>query len=251
MIAYLSSHIGGSIKEDETRIPTQLLTDNGLLENLRKHWKTNSDVLIISSDPNSVEGNDSVRDVFAVSFPMSGLPIGQIQICDKRNENIVNQLSDYDVMILAGGHVPTQNAFFQKIQLKERIKDFDGILIGISAGTMNSAEIVYAQPELEGESIDKEYQRFLSGLGITRLMILPHYQFIRNNSLDGKRIIEDITFQDSYGREFYALVDGSYVVIENGTTTLFGEAYLIKDGTIKQICEKDKNICITESALSW
>lgn len=249
MIAYLSSHIGGSIKEAETRIPTQLLSDNGLLENLQKHWKTNSDVLIISSDPNSVETNDSIRDIFAVSFPMSGLSIGQMHICDKRNEDIVNQISEYDVMILAGGHVPTQNAFFQKIQLKERIKDFDGIMIGISAGTMNSAEIVYAQPELKGESIDKKYQRFLSGLGITKLMILPHYQYIKNNSLDGKRIFEDITYPDSYGREFYALVDGSYVMIENKTTTLFGEAYLIKDGIIKQICEKDKNICITESAL--
>lgn len=77
---------------------------------------------------------------------MSGLSIGQMHICDKRNEDIVNQISEYDVMILAGGHVPTQNAFFQKIQLKERIKDFDGIMIGISAGTMNSAEIIYGQP---------------------------------------------------------------------------------------------------------
>ena len=51
---------------------------------------------------------------------------------------------------------------------------------------------------------------------------------------DGTRI-EDITYPDSYGREFYALKDGSYVLIENGTTTLFGEAYLIKDGKKKQI----------------
>lgn len=150
----------------------------------------------------------------------------------------------FNVLILAGGHVPTQNKFFEKIHLKEHIKNFDGILIGISAGSMNCAEIVYAQPELEGESIDKEYKRFLYGLGITKLMVLPHYQNIKNDILDGKRLFEDITYADSYGKEFYALEDGSYFIIENNTIILFGAAYLIKDGMIKQICEKDKSIII-------
>ena len=103
---------------------------------------------------------------------------------------------------------------------------------------------VYAQPELEGESIDKEYERFLSGLGITNLMILPHYQDIKDDILDGQRLFEDITYSDSYGREFYALEDGSYFLIENKSITLFGAAHLIKDGNIKQICEKDKSVCI-------
>lgn len=244
MIAYLTSHIGGSYKKNGTRIPTQLSTDNGLLDSLQKHWKDNSKVLIISADADDIEINDSIRNIFAASFPMSGLSISQMIICDKRSENLVDKIADYDVLILAGGHVPTQNKFFERMQLRERIKNFDGIIIGISAGTMNSAEIVYAQPELEGESIDKEYQRFLSGLGITKLMILPHYQDIKDDILDGKRLFEDITYSDSYGREFYALEDGSYFLIENKTTTLFGAAYLIKDGNIKQICEKDKSICV-------
>lgn len=244
MIAYLTSRIGGSYKKDGTRIPTPLMEDNGFLENLQQHWKINSNILIMSAAPDDIEVNDSRRNIFAETFPMSGLSINRIIMCDKRNEDIVSAISDYDVVILAGGHVPTQNRFFSKIKLKNHIKDFDGILIGISAGTMNCAEIVYAQPELEGESINKEYQRFLPGLGITKLMILPHYQEIKYETLDGKRLFEDITYPDSYGREFYALTDGSYFLIENGTTTLCGEAYLIKDGNIRQLCEKGKSICI-------
>ena len=245
MVAYLTSHIGGSYKKNGARIPTQLSTENGLLDSLQKHWKDNSKVLIISADADDIETNDSILNILAASFPMSGLSISQMYICDNRNENLADKIAYYDVLILAGGHVPTQNKFFERIRLKEHINDFDGILIGISAGTMNCAEIVYAQPELEGESIDKEYVRFLSGLGITKLMILPHYQDIKDDILDGQRLFEDITYSDSYGREFYALEDGSYFMIENKTTTLFGAAYLIKDGDIKQICEKDKSICIT------
>ena len=245
MIAYLTSHIGGSYIENGTRIPTQLSTDNGLLDSLQKHWKDNSKVLILSADAANIEKNDSIRNTFAASFPMSGLSVSQMCICDSRNEILADKISDYDVLILAGGHVPTQNKFFERIHLKDRMSGYDGILIGISAGTMNSAEIVYAQPELEGESIDKEYERFLFGLGITKLMIIPHYQAIKDELLDGRRLFEDITYPDSYGREFYALEDGSYVMIENKITTLFGAAYLIKDGNRKQICEKDKSICIT------
>ena len=244
MVTYLTSHIGGHIKKDGERIPTKLFADNGLLVSLQKRWKDNSNVLIISADENAVERNDSIVNTFAKSFPMSGLSIDRIIICDKRNIEIMNEMDDYDVIILSGGHVPTQNRFFEKIKLRNRIDNYDGIVIGISAGTMNSAEIVYAQPELEGESIDQNYQRFLHGLGITKLMVLPHYQNLKDDMLDGKRLFEDITYPDSYGRKFYALVDGSYLLIENGITTLFGEAYLIKDGNIKQICEKDKSICI-------
>lgn len=200
--------------------------------------------MIISADADDVEINDSIMNIFTASFPMSRLSISQMYVLDNRNEKLVNQIADYDVLILAGGHVPTQNKFFRRIRLKEHISDFDGIVIGISAGTMNSAEVVYAQPEFEGESINNEYERFLSGLGITKLMILPHYQDIKDDILDGKRLFEDITYPDSYGREFYALEDGSYFIVEDKATTLFGAAYLIKDGDIKQICKKDKSICM-------
>lgn len=209
-----------------------------------KHWKDNSKVLIISADADDVELNDSIKEIFAASFPMSGLSISQMYICDNRNDKLVAEIADYDVLILAGGHVPTQNKFFERIRLKEHINNFDGILIGISAGTMNYAEVVYAQPELEGESIDKKYKRFLSGLGITNFMILPYYQDIKDDILDGQHLFEDITYPDSYGREFYALEDGSYFMVEDKETTLFGAAYLIKDGEIKQICEKSKSICM-------
>ena len=78
------------------------------------------------------------------------------------------------LIVLAGGHVPTQNAFLCQCGLKEAMKTFDGVVIGISAGSMNCAETVYAQPEEPGEAISKTYRRFLPGLGLTNTMLLPH-----------------------------------------------------------------------------
>jgi dipeptidase E len=131
--------------------------------------------------------------------------------------------------------VPTQNAFFRKIGLRELMKDYDGIVVGISAGSMNSADAVYSHPEEEGEAVDPDYRRFLPGLNLTKVMLLPHYQNEKDTLLDGLRVYEDIAFPDSMGRTFYAIPDGSYLFIDSGREELRGEAYMIRDGVMSRI----------------
>lgn len=215
---------------------------NGFLKHLKKDWKKNSKCLLISSDPDNIQMAEKMKAEFMELFPTNGFAIAAMDVC--HNENIITSktIASYDVIILSGGHVPTQNAFFQKIGLKDMLtKYFSGIVIGISAGSMNSADTVYAQPELEGESESPDYQRFLTGLGLTDIQIIPHWQYIKDQTLDGKRILEDITLPDSKGNKFYALMDGSYLEIEDETTTLYGEAYLIENGQITQICKENEH----------
>lgn len=109
---------------------------------------------------------------------------------------------------------------------------------------MNSADVVYAQPEEEGEAVDPAYQRFLTGLGLTKTMLLPHYQELRDEVLDGLRLFADITYPDSMGRCFYAIPDGSYLFIEDGREELRGEAYRIKDGSIVQVSSEGEVLAL-------
>ena len=132
----------------------------------------------------------------------------------------------------------------ERIGLKALLWNYSGVVIGVSAGSMNCASRVYAQPELPGESVSAEYHRFIPGLGLTDVRILPHYQKVKNMILDGKRLYEDITFADSFGRSFYVLIDGSYVMRKDDSYTLWGEGYLIRDGRMEQICQKGKHITI-------
>lgn len=247
MTIFLTSSPGGHYFNGQgERAACELNRANSFVDNLKKCWKEKSRCLIVSANPDEFDRNDGMRNLFSESYHLTGMSISEIVTWDNRREEITKeQLHTYDVIILSGGHVPTQNQFFKKIGLKEKLEGFGGIIIGISAGTMNSAGTVYAQPELEGESIDSAYKRFITGLGLTDLTILPHYQDIRNTYLDGKRVMEDITYPDSLGREFYALVDGSYIVIEeSGETTLHGEAYVVSDGELKKVCENGRYIKI-------
>lgn len=244
MTIFLTSHIGGSVRNGGQRIPSALITDNDLVNNLKNRWPEHANVMFIAANPNAIEKSESYRNAFLYAFPLHGMAIETYAVCDSRNEDIVEQLSEYNVIILSGGHVPTQNAFFQRIGLKKKLDSYSGIIIGISAGTMNCADIVYAHPELQGEAVDPEYQRFVPGLGLTKRMILPHFQTLKNEVLDGLRVIEDIAFPDSYDREFYALNDGSYVISENGVEILYGEAYRIKDGEISMICKNHEHVIL-------
>lgn len=236
MITFLTSSPGGQYKINGRRFACKLDETNYFLENLKTYWREDSNCIIICSDPTSHDLNDSIRNIFSESFSLSGLSLKSCLICDDRNKEVILELNNYDVIILSGGHVPTQNTFFNEINLRAKVKSFNGILIGISAGSMNSASKVYAPPELEGESIDQGYKRFISGLDLTDIMIIPHYQDIKDDIIDGKKLMEDITYPDSMGRKFVALVDGSYILIKDGNETLYGEGYFIENGNLLKVC---------------
>lgn len=242
MKVMLTSSLGCSSKVNGTRVPSVLIQHNGLLDSLKSIWTQNADVLVICADPSDYDKNDSICDCLKESLPMSGLSISHIDKCDARNPNSVDDLGRIDALILAGGHVPTQNKFMKQLHLRERLRDYNGIIVAWSAGSMNCADIVYSAPELEGEAIDPLYERWITGLGLTDINIFPHFQSLKGDYLDGMRLIEDITFADSIGHEIIALNDGSYIMIDGGTSTLYGEAYMIKDGQQRQICKDGESL---------
>ena len=92
-------------------------------------------------------------------------------------------------------------------------------------------------PEEEGEGIDPDFERFAPGLGLTDMNILPHYQKVKDNILDGLRLFEDITYADSMGNTFFALPDGSYFYQDEEGLLLCGEGYRLQDGILEQLTQ--------------
>lgn len=210
---------------------------NGFIEKLKNQLPQRPlNVLFISSSADDFEKNDKFSGFEKITFEDAGFTFATYNILDGRTASKTEEwLSCADLVILAGGHVPTQNAFFSEIRLKELIGRFGGVVVGISAGTMNAAETVYAIPEAEGEAVSKEYKKFIPGLGITKIMVIPHYNTIKDDVLDGMRLFEDIAYPDSRGQEFYVLTDGSYIYGHDGIEELCGEAYLLRDGKMQSV----------------
>ena len=232
MIAFLTSSHNIEGKPD-------LNPANGFASELLRAVPRPCRGLAVCSNPDDHERTDFFCHSVREGFEVSGAAFAGYQILDRRNQNQAAELvRSADLIILMGGHVPTQNRFFGEIHLRELLESYDGVIVGISAGSMNSADVVYAQPELEGEAISPDYQRFLPGLNLTKTMILPHYQKNKDDIVDGLRIYEEIACSDSMGRKFYVLPDGSYLYLHDGKEELLGEAWLIEDGVMRKISKE-------------
>ena len=223
------------------RIAKNFGNDNKILDNIKKYVKKYDNFLFVASN----EFDNEVTDVYAnltfESFNMT-LPFKNYYILDSRTEDIADELiQKADLIFLCGGHVPTQNKFFSNIDLKEKIKNADALIIGGSAGAMNMAGIVYCPPELEGEAVDSNFNRFYEGLGLTNINVFPHYDELKDDLVDGIHVINEIVIPDSFKYDIYAINNGSYILIDD-KNYLYGEAYLIKDGKIEKINENDELI---------
>ena len=229
MICFLTSRTDLSGHEE-------LNPANRFIDELRRVLPNPCRALNICSDPDSWVKTDFYASMTSLYFENAGFRFDSFRVLDGRNARQAEALvRGSNLLILSGGHVPTQNRFFRRIGLRELLQTYAGVVVGISAGSMNSAELVYAQPEEEGEATDPAYPRFLPGLGLTKTMLLPHYQEVKDDVLDGLRLFEEITYPDSMGKSFYAIPDGSYLFVANGREELRGEAYRIRDGVLTQI----------------
>lgn len=227
------------------KLPCIFFERNSFVDNLRRRMKPDARLVVVAGDLENHPLNDEMADTFAKCFEYHGMTLSSVELLDSRTEDdVVRMVTQSDAILMGGGHVPTQNRFLERVGMRALLWNYSGVVMGVSAGSMNCAKNVYAQPEMPGEPSDPNYQKFITGLGLVDVNILPHYQKVRDMVLDGRRLYEDITYPDSIGRRFIAVPDGSYVLVENNKAVLFGEGYLIADGKIRTICANGENIVL-------
>lgn len=237
MITYVTS---SPFREDVDR-PTFSNT-NGFIDRIRQDLPEFPRCLYICAEPTRHDLNCRFAADIFMAFANAGIYFEHYQVLDDSTAaDAANMVAQSNFIVLTGGHVPTQNAFLQKIGLRHLLQSFDGIVMGISAGAMNCAEVVYAQPEEPGES-SPDFQRSLPGLGLVNVNILPHYQKIKDNMLDGFRLIEDLIFADSWDRSIIALPDHSYVYCDNGYEIICGESYRIRNGILEKLTDHGQTL---------
>lgn len=124
--------------------------------------------------------------------------------------------------------------FFNQINLKEILKNFDGLLIGISAGTMNLCKTVANFPE---EECDLAEPRWLEGLGFYDKTVIPHF--------DGENLkyqieceidlVKDWILPMSFKEPFIGIPNDSYILIDGNKIKFYGNMYLIDAGKVSKI----------------
>ena len=233
MRLFLASNIGGIKKENGKKVPVSFFENNNFLKNMKESINDYDKFVIIASDADNYEQNDYYLKLDMDVLAMSGINFKENVVLDNRNkEDIGNILKNSSLIFLSGGNTFQQNMFLNAIKLKDYIKETDACIVGISAGAINSAEIVFSSPENEK---DLTRSVILKGLALTTINVEPHFDLDNPNKIQMDSIIKE-----SNNRIIYGLPDKSYIF----NNKVYGKCYRIYKENIELISNDDEIIDI-------
>ena len=94
------------------------------VEDLVKHVHFPCHVLLVASSPDDIEKTRHYAQEIVDVMDKHGLCLSGFDILDRSSAKRIKELIDKaDIIIAMGGHVPTQNTFFQEIDLKKHLQD--------------------------------------------------------------------------------------------------------------------------------
>ena len=229
---------------DGKKVPNEIDNTNGIVNQIKQLMASNNGILYIASSPDDSEKVDSYSSLIFSSLKLSGITFSKYFVLDSRTKNNASEyVKRSNVIFLSGGDTYIENKFFTQIHLKELLQNFDGIIIGQSAGSINMAESVYNSPE-EGDLSEPIYY---DGLGLSNINIEPHF-ILNTNEFDEMQIYQrNHLLNESKERTIYALCDGSHILETDESIKIYGKAFLIKDGIITQICDDKQEFNIDKS----
>lgn len=217
------------------KFPNEIDNTNGIVDQIKQLMSANNEkILFIASSPDDSEKVDSYASLIFNGLKLSGITFSEYFVLDNRTKNNAGEyVKKSNVIFLSGGNTYIENEFFKQIHLKELLQDFNGIIIGQSAGSINMADAAYNSPE-EGDLSEPIY---FEGLGLSSINIEPHFVLDTTEFDEMQMYQRNHLLEESKRRPIYALCDGSHILETEESIMIYGKSFLIQDGIITQICD--------------
>lgn len=229
---FLTSDLNHYHKIDGEKIANEIDNKNGLIDQLEDSLKEKRAVLYISADPTDTKKVEMYANILFEALKLSGIEFDNYYILDEESKEHAKEYVDKaDFVFLSGGNTFSQNKFFSEINLKELLRNFSGVIMGQSAGSINLAEDVFNSPE----NMENSDPIYLKGLGAININVEPHFKFSDKYFNEAEEYNRDYILKESKKRNIFALCDGSHIKIDD-KTIIYGKSYLISNGEINLIC---------------
>ena len=189
----------------------------------QKISKRNKFAFVASEFEHLHEKTDKYFHFFLNMFEAVGIHFEEAYVVDGRMnaEEAQRKVAEADVVWLSGGDTPTQFGYFQKYGLDKALREHDGVMIGMSAGTINMAKTAICTL-----SCGHYKQEIYNGLGCVDVSVEPH--FVRDNVSE-----ELLALSEEY--TIYGLCDDGLIVCSGETVEFYGEVYRISNRTVDRI----------------
>ncbi|MBQ3168437.1 MAG: Type 1 glutamine amidotransferase-like domain-containing protein, partial [Clostridia bacterium] len=130
-------------------------------------------------------------------------------------------VAEADVIWLSGGNTPVAFHYLQEYGLDSVIKQHGGVIIGMSAGSINLAKTAICTL-----SCGHDKQEIYKGLGCVDISVEPH--FIRSE-------ISNELLELSTKYTIHGLCDNSFIVCSGENIEYYGEIYMISHGNVEVV----------------
>lgn len=191
-------------------------------ERLKKDIKNNDTIVFIATTFDDYEKNDLYYNNLIKHFKNIDITFNKAYLIDNR---VAKDLAkDYilksNIIFLMGGDTKKQIDSVKEYDLFEILKSKEGIILGVSAGSMNQSSRVVYKNDYNNYVIE-DYE----GLGYIDINIYPHLDF---NNIDYLKEV----FEVSNYTKTVALPNDSFIRIENNNIDFVGEYYTIQNSKI-------------------
>lgn len=238
---FLTSNLKHYHKIDNKKIANKIDNTNRLVDQLKENICNYNTIVYVASDSSNIDKINEYSNLLFESLKLSGIYFKNYYILDDRTKhNATNYIKQADLIFLSGGDTYIQNEFFSIINLKYLLKEYCGVIIGQSAGSINLADNVYNSPE---NGYNSEPIHF-SGLGLTQINIEPHFNIETSNLNELESYQRDNILNESLSRTIYALCDGSHIFETDNSIVIYGKSYIIRRGGISLLCEDKEKFII-------
>jgi dipeptidase E len=180
-------------------------------------------VFVASEFENIYEKTDWYCNHFLKMFSDCGIIFESVNVVDGRmsKETAQDMVINADVLWLAGGDTPTQFAYLESYGLIPCIKEHKGVIIGMSAGSINMTKTAVCTLTCEHNEL-----KIYEALGLVEFSVEPHF--------DKDNITKELLIlSEKY--PLYGICDDSAIVCTEDKILYIGDVFLINKGQVTPV----------------
>ena len=190
-------------------------------EALGKALACRESLVFVSAWPEDYERNDSDCAGMYGMFLEYGLSFARHTVVDQRMEaaRAAALVREASCVFLMGGHPGQQRQLLHRLGLDPVLRDFSGVVLGVSAGALNMAR----------RSLDtKDSPHPYPGLGLADLTVKPHFD------PKDRRLTEELQ-EISHQLPICAMEDNSAVFVTEARVFHMGRLHWVDKGKIEEV----------------
>ncbi len=191
---------------------------------LKEYIKTGRNFVFVASEFQKIyEKTDWYCTHFLRMFSDIGITFDSVKVIDSRmsKETAQDSVRHADVLWLAGGDTPTQYAYLEAYGLIPCIREQTGVVIGMSAGSINMAKTAVCTLTCEHDEL-----KIYEAMGLVEFSVEPHF--------DIENVTEELLML-SERYPLYGICDDGAIICSEDKTLYIGDVFLIENGHVTRV----------------